>query len=221
MAAIGGGVTVATLGEAMDLGELPVSRAVKELIELGVVDLGAAVVEEPVVEAPVVEAVELEPSPSPSPRSTIAVEAAFDDDEPVDEVGPIVLDAVDAEPVELLDDPNSARAQLDEFAAGFGLSDTPAFESAFDAPSETGPATDGDGFADFGVDAATGSSILDEPLFGNGSSEVEPLSDFSPMRLRGRATGTPSPRPRLGARSAPRSWAAATTPPRWPASCRT
>ncbi len=36
--AIGGGITVGGLGDVLQLGELPVSRAVKELVELGLVD---------------------------------------------------------------------------------------------------------------------------------------------------------------------------------------
>ena len=56
IAAIGSGITVATLGEALELGELSVSRAVKELIELGVAELGAVVAEEPTLVAePAVE----------------------------------------------------------------------------------------------------------------------------------------------------------------------
>ena len=61
--AIGGGTTVGGLGDAPELGELPVSRTVKELIELGLVDLGEAPAGEvrraarpPAYEAPVVRA---------------------------------------------------------------------------------------------------------------------------------------------------------------------
>ncbi len=42
LVAIGGGTTVGGLGDRLGLGELPVSRAVKELVELGLVELGAA-----------------------------------------------------------------------------------------------------------------------------------------------------------------------------------
>jgi hypothetical protein len=190
VAAIGGGVTVATLGEAMDLGELPVSRAVKELIELGVVDLSATVVEEPVAEpvvepvveeaaeVPVVEteveaAVEvpvLEADPEPESHAVLLGEA-------LDEPEPFVLDAPEPE-ADVAEEPSAARAQLDEFAAGFGLSDPPPFESAFDAP-----AAHDDGFADFGGGDGGGSSLLDEPLFANGSngSDGDVLTDFSSM----------------------------------------
>jgi hypothetical protein len=40
--ALGSGTTVRRLGEALDLGELPVSRTVKDLVELGLVDIGEA-----------------------------------------------------------------------------------------------------------------------------------------------------------------------------------
>jgi len=175
VAAIGGGVTVATLGDALGLGELPVSRAVKDLIELGVVDLGAVPVDEVVVD-PVLDA-----EPVVEEPVEVATEAVFED-EPVDAVvesepeadeapSPIVLDLPEPEPFVV--EADSARAQLDEFAAGFGLSDeAPAFESAFDAP-----AADADtGFTDFGSDAG-GSGLLDDSPFG--STDTDPLGDFS------------------------------------------
>ena len=45
--AIGGGTTVGGLGDVLQLGELPVSRTVKELIELGLVTLGEAPADAP------------------------------------------------------------------------------------------------------------------------------------------------------------------------------
>jgi hypothetical protein len=42
LVALGGGTTVRHLGEELGLGELPVSRTVKELVELGLVDVGEA-----------------------------------------------------------------------------------------------------------------------------------------------------------------------------------
>ncbi len=42
LVSVGGGTTVAGLGEGLGLAELPVSRAVKELVELGLVELGEA-----------------------------------------------------------------------------------------------------------------------------------------------------------------------------------
>ncbi|MGQ0616913.1 MAG: DUF4388 domain-containing protein [Acidimicrobiia bacterium] len=40
LACIGGGATVAAIGDALDLGEVAACRGVKELVELGLVDLG-------------------------------------------------------------------------------------------------------------------------------------------------------------------------------------
>ncbi|HYF44642.1 MAG TPA: DUF4388 domain-containing protein [Acidimicrobiales bacterium] len=174
VAAIGGGVTVATLGDAFDLGELPVSRAVKELIELGVVDLGATPADEPVAE-PVVEAETVDVEPVEEPAAVVleaeTVEAAIEP-EPESEPtpSPIVLDLPEPEPFVV--EADSARAQLDEFAAGFGLSDdAPAFESAVEAP-----AADADnGFTDFGSE--NGGGLLDESPFE--TSDGDQLSDFS------------------------------------------
>lgn len=62
--AIGGGTTVGGLGDALHLGELPVSRTVKELVEEGLVTLGDAPVgaaAAPAYEAPAFEPV-FEPS---------------------------------------------------------------------------------------------------------------------------------------------------------------
>jgi Domain of unknown function (DUF4388) len=173
VAAIGGGVTVATLGEAMGLGELPVSRAVKELVELGVVELSAAVEPEHQPEPVMVEP-EAVVEDEPVAEFDLAVVETVDepqsyDSDPVDG-GPIVVGA--SEPEAAAED-GSARAQLDEFAVGFGLGDTPAFDSAFDPPSQ-----DDNCFADFGVDGTTGSGLLDESLFSSGSSD-EGLTDFS------------------------------------------
>jgi hypothetical protein len=176
VAAIGGGITVATLGDLMELGELPVSRAVKDLIELGVVDLTTVVVEEPTPE-PVVET---EPEPEDEPEIDLAFEPEPADDEPVVEEPIVAIDLGldDAEEPELLDSPSPARAQLDEFAAGFGLSDPPSFENAFDRAPETEP-TGEVGFTDFGEGSST--SFLDEPLFA--TSDGDPVSDFGSMGL--------------------------------------
>ncbi len=54
LVAVGGGTTVAGLGDHLGLAELPISRAVKELIEAGLVELG---------EAPVAS---YEPTPAPA-----------------------------------------------------------------------------------------------------------------------------------------------------------
>ena len=178
VAAIGGGVTVATLGEAMELGELPVSRAVKELIELGVVELGTVVEPEPVVEAELVEPeveeepeveATVEPDPDPDPEPETDAEPAFFEAES----GPIVLETPDFEPP-VVEDFGSARSQLDEFAVGFGMSDGPEFETAFEPAIPQGD----DGFADFGSDGSTGSSLLDESLFSSASDDADPFSSM-------------------------------------------
>jgi hypothetical protein len=199
VAAIAGGVTVATLGEAMELGELPVSKAVKELIDLGVVDLDATKVDEPVIEpaavvAPEATYDELEIVPEPVAEPEIVPEPV-DEPEIVDEPEPFALDeamndtaplGVDPAPVDIgtdpvlsdpADDDGSARSTLDEFAAGFGLSDPPAFDSSSmmdAAPLDASPRTGDDGFGDFTMgdpsttDAGTGAS-----------TDFDPLGDFS------------------------------------------
>ncbi len=151
IAAISGGVTVATLGDVMDLGELPVSRAVKDLIELGVIDLDTTDAEDPIAE-PVVFA-------EPVPEPPVLAEPAFGT-EPAD-VPPVFIGT---EPVLSIPDEetNAARAQLDEFAAGFGLSDPAIFESsAVDAP------LNGDG------------------SLANGTTEYDALGDFSGVETDG------------------------------------
>ncbi len=164
VAAIGGGITVATLGDVMDLGELPVSRAIKELIELGVVDLDATRVEEPVVDE--VEIVTAEPVPVF--ELPIEPEAVIEGPAP----GFIETEPFLAAP----DEDNSARSTLDDFAAGFGLSDTPADDAPVDPGSfDTGSfGSDADsGFGGFGVEA-NGHGDAD-----NDSSGYDPLGDFS------------------------------------------
>jgi Domain of unknown function (DUF4388) len=128
VAAIGGGVTVATVGDALGLGELPVSRAVKELVELGVLELA---------DGPA------EPEPE---RVDESASLALDD---------FVLDADDPLAGLTGDNGDSSRAQLDEFAAGFGLAD-----EQRDAPPVMGEAVleaplppPVEGFSDFGMDA--------------------------------------------------------------------
>lgn len=156
VAAIGGGITVAALGEVMDLGELPVSRAVKELIELGVVDLDAARVEEPLV----AEVEIVTPEPARVFEPVIEPEAAIAEPSPVF----IETDPVLSGPAE--DD--SARSTLDDFAAGFGLTDPPSDEEAPAAADPFGRDDSGFGVEANGHDDA-----------GNGSSEYDLLGDFS------------------------------------------
>lgn len=165
VAAIGGGVTVATLGEAMDLGELPVSRAVKDLIELGVVDLDASAVDEAepvVVDDPVVEP---EPVVDLAPEASVEFEGVDDEDPVVIGTEPVLSEA----PAD-----SAARSTLDEFAAGFGLADpVPASAepiSMMDAPPLDGAPVGDDGFASFDLGPVGG----DESANG-----FDPLGDFS------------------------------------------
>ncbi|MET0665329.1 MAG: DUF4388 domain-containing protein [Acidimicrobiales bacterium] len=142
VAAIAGGITVATLGDAMDLGELPVSRAVKDLIELGVIDLDITVADEPAG------------FDEPLPEPAVLAEPAFGT-EPAD-VPPVFIGT---DPVLSIPDEetNAARAQLDEFAAGFGLSDPAIYESS-------------------AVDASPNGA---DGSFADGSTEYAALADFS------------------------------------------
>jgi hypothetical protein len=155
VATIGGGVTVATLGEIMDLGELPVSRAVKDLIELGVVELDATIVDGPAVE--IVEIVDPEPGPVYEP--VIGSEAVTGEPEPFY--------------IETEADP--ARSTLDEFAADFGLSDPVASAPVpgESTPVDASPFGADDGFGDFGGEVNVNGGADD------GSSGIDPLGDFS------------------------------------------
>ena len=157
VASIAGGVTVATLGDALDLGELPVSRAVKDLIELGVVDLDTTVADDPVADEAVAEetvADELVGFGEPFPEPAVLAEPAFGT-EPAD--APPVF--IGTDPVLTIPDEetNAARAQLDEFAAGFGLSDPAIYESS-------------------AVDASPNGA---DGSLANGSTEYDALADFS------------------------------------------
>lgn len=65
--AIGGGITVSGLGDVLHLGELPVSRTVKELVEEGLVELGDAPVGASTAPAaPAYEPPPFEPAPAPA-----------------------------------------------------------------------------------------------------------------------------------------------------------
>jgi hypothetical protein len=64
--AIGGGITVGGLGDVLQLGELPVSRTVKELVEQGLVTLGEAPTGGTSAPAPAYEAPVFEPTPEPA-----------------------------------------------------------------------------------------------------------------------------------------------------------
>lgn len=184
VAAIGGGATVATVGDVLGLGELPISRAVKDLVELGVVELDASAVAEP------------EPLPTRGP--VVEAESVLDrfavaDAEPADL--PLLGDQPDPEAVEtevVANGANPARSQLDEFAVGFGLADPPPMAEPAERVS-----------SDFGVDAY-------DPLGGPSFSELDPLGDV-PIDLPdlggeapvepagGNGASGPAPSPLLGA----------------------
>jgi len=90
--AVGGGITVGGLGEILALGELPISRTVKELIELGLVSLGerpdgAPIRAEvsPVFEAaPVFEPISFEPEAAESAPPADAPVLTVVDDPPAE-----------------------------------------------------------------------------------------------------------------------------------------
>ena len=208
VAAIGGGVTVATLGEGLGLGELPISRAVKDLIELGVADLSTVVVEEPQPEPEPVVLAEPEPVFEPEPviepePVAIEVETELVDDSPAIAIGPdTVFDEPQFVEAPVIESDNSARAQLDEFAVGFGLSDAPAFEDPVDRAPETEPTGLIGDFADFGSDSSS-TSFLDEPLFagqddGFGSAAFESTDDGRDPFAEVAALGNDAQTPFLG-----------------------
>jgi len=158
VATIGGGATVATVGDALGLGELPVSRAVKDLVELGVVELSEERVEPELPEVVVDEH---------------ATESGI-------EVIPDPADGHDTfEPAIPIAENGSARAQLDEFAAGFGLGD-PAPLPDLDPLGDPEPVAAG-GLADFGVDGGAETPFAAEPFasapdgFEDLAAAIEPL----------------------------------------------
>jgi hypothetical protein len=74
LVSVGGGISVGGLGQVLDLGELAVSRTVKELVELGLVTLGEAPADAPALTTPVVDPVdEAWPEPEAAPAA-----ASFD-----------------------------------------------------------------------------------------------------------------------------------------------
>lgn len=83
LVAVAGGTSVGRLGESLSLGELPVSRSVKDLVELGLVtvgeprdDVAPAPAPAPVAAAPAVEVEEVlaEPGTVPPPPAEAATE---------------------------------------------------------------------------------------------------------------------------------------------------
>ncbi|MGV3760484.1 MAG: DUF4388 domain-containing protein [Actinomycetota bacterium] len=89
LVAIGGGRTVRALGEHLELAELPVSRVVRDLLELGVVELEER---EPVVTedpAPAVDEASAEPSePAAAEPSDAERSSATEPEEPSSELAP-------------------------------------------------------------------------------------------------------------------------------------
>ncbi len=84
--AVGGGATVGAIGDALQLAELPVSRALRDLAELGVVDIEAAAPAGPAAppadEAAVPSPLETEPVGPVTARPTIDLDEAVPADVP-------------------------------------------------------------------------------------------------------------------------------------------
>jgi hypothetical protein len=103
----------------------------------------------------------------------------------------------DAELVEpIVESDNSARAQLDEFAVGFGLSDS--FDDVVDRAPETEPTGLMGEFSDFGTESA---SLLDEPLFGQDDAfgaGFETVDDRDPFAEVAALGNDADPAPFLG-----------------------
>jgi hypothetical protein len=141
--AIGGGTTVGGLGELLHLGELPASRTVKELIELGLVTLGEAPAGAHVAPAAAsYEAPVFEPTFEPS------AEAAVDTFEPEGADFPIATEPEHEAPLlTVVDAPASGDSfSGDRFDPEALVIEPPGFGS--DAPSEAeadlAPAVDDD-----------------------------------------------------------------------------
>lgn len=127
LVAVAGGTTVSSVGEALGMGELAVSRAVRDLVESGLADVtdpdaaaggdapepAVAAAPEPVPE-PAAEPAPSEPEPEaatpptpeppPEPDTVLVLDEADDDE--------------DDEPVG-----RSARAELDALTSGYGFED--------------------------------------------------------------------------------------------------
>lgn len=74
---IGSGATVGTVGEALGLGELPSCRAVKELVDLQLVEVGEAP-EQHLAASTVVTSAELAPEPAPVEEPDTEADTAHD-----------------------------------------------------------------------------------------------------------------------------------------------
>jgi hypothetical protein len=176
VAAIGGGATVGDLGHTLEQDELDVSRTVKTLVELGLVEVGD---EEPVPDgaaaptppdvfgladverddSPADDQVELEIA---DPMAVTDDESGFDAgwlDEAADEVG-------DSGPVD-----SSARNQLDALASGFGLTDEPFGTDS--APAEPSRPMDLGNDADEPLEVGGPVPLAGVPENGAGSFPIE------------------------------------------------
>ncbi|HEY5154982.1 MAG TPA: DUF4388 domain-containing protein [Acidimicrobiales bacterium] len=133
--AVGGGRTVSGLGQHLELSDMAVSRLVKELIELGVVDLGEAPEFVEIVVEPVAEAA----APPPGPPA-FSNDAAFADTPSFTETRTFVA-TPDETPVLSVVDDTDAGAGFDgsgAVAAGEALFDPHALvieEPTYGAPA--------------------------------------------------------------------------------------
>lgn len=128
VAAIGGGTSVGDLGHALQQDELDVSRTVKTLVELGLVQVGEPA-EDGVGDPPSAEAVEQEDVEQEDVELT--VDPVPSGPEPAEDAGsgfdPDWLDEQGAEQAVTDEAPldATARDQLNALASGFGLTDDP------------------------------------------------------------------------------------------------
>jgi Domain of unknown function (DUF4388) len=130
LVAVGGGITVGGLGERLSLGELPASRTVKELLELGLVSLADAPDGAPAFVDTTPTPVSFEPTPiAPDPIESISFEAAGA--------------APDAPFLSVVDDPPSG---LGSFDPGALVIEPPSFGASLTdpAPDQTAAAPQSD-----------------------------------------------------------------------------
>jgi hypothetical protein len=145
--AIGGGTSVGGLGDALQLGELPASRTVKELVELGLVTLGEAPAGAHDV-GPAYQPPSFEPEPEFEPGPAVAAEAEPSIPEPgdvadtADEPGP---DAPLLTVVDTPESPSFGSLESDRFdpealviePPSFGGESTGTLEPAAELPGAT------------------------------------------------------------------------------------
>jgi hypothetical protein len=192
LVAIGGGTSVSQVGDKLILGEMPVSRAIRELVELGVVEIvppgtlgGAPAAPEPsrrrrTTQEPVLDVVDPEPvldvvdpdpmfDPEPEPER-------FDRPERAEPVGLDHDDHDDEHDDEDLDEPvgRTARAELDALTEGFGFDEAPPSHTSATQPNAAydfgsdGPGSgefDALGPAPFGSDDPIFQDPVSDPLF--------------------------------------------------------